>query len=529
MRRWLILLVPVLASLLLQSCISPPPRDASEIVYGFTGDPIIFNPILSTDATSGFINQRIYQGLLELDEQLQLVPCLAETVEYSADHTILRCTLRRNVRWHDGRRFTAADVAFTLNCVLSPSYTGVRKTDFASLAEVRVLGDYQLELQLRQPDAALLSKLDLGILPEHVFGQTPLAALRQHPSNLAPIGTGPYRWQQWAKGQYLVLQANPDYWREGPHIAQIRIRFFQDNQVMLSALEAGEVDYMGSIPVDDLPRLRQSLAERYDFYQFPDSGYSYIGLKQTHPILRDRLVRQALAYGLDRQLIVNTILRGYGSVLHANLPPTSWAYNPDLNAYAYDPALACRLLQQAGWVEVGRDGVRRRAGQRLAFHLLTTTGNVQREATLNIVKEQWRAIGVEVTIDYYEWSVLCDQYLDRAQFESYMLGWSLGVDPDCYLFFHSDAGLRDGVLLGMNDVEYSNPRIDQLLEAGRLSWQPDERRRIYQEVQQIVNQDLPYIFLYSQNQVTAVSKRIGGLVCSPLGLIYPEKWYIQGD
>lgn len=145
-----------------------------------------------------------------------------------------------------------------------------------------------------------------------------------------------------------------------------------------------------------------------------------------------------------------------------------------------------------------------------------------------IIKEQWKTIGVDVQVDFYEWSVLCDKYLDKAQFQSYLLGWSLGVDPDCYLYFHSDSAVKDGVLVGFNDVEYKNGRVDELLEAGRVTLDQEQRKAIYQEVQQILNDDLPYIFMYTRNLVTAINNKFDGVVMSPLGPIYPEQWFVKG-
>lgn len=524
----MMLLLLGLSSALLAGCVQDKAKqEQGEIVYGFTGDPIIFNPILATDLPSGFVNDRVFQGLMEMNEKLEMIPCLAEEVDYPADGKVWTFTLRKNVKWQDGTKFTAADVKYTYEAVMSPDYTGVRQTDFANVEKVEAIGDREIKLYLTEPDASLITKLDLGIIPKHVFEKTSIAQMRYNPANLAPIGTGPYQWGEWAKGQYIVLGANENFWREGPWIKQVRIKFYQDNQVMLSSLEAGEIDYMGAIPVDDVDRIKQSLASSYNFYDFPDNGYTYIGLKQTHPILRDKLVRQALAYGVDRKQIVDNIFRGYGTVMNANIMPFSFAYNPNLNDYAYNPDKARSLLGQAGWSVIGSDGIRVKDNKRLTFKLITSTGSVQREAALSIVKEQWKAIGVDVQIEYFEWSVLCDKYLDRANFESYMLGWSLGTDPDCYLYFHSASAVKDGLLVGFNDVEYKNERVDQLLQEGRVSLDPAKRQEIYREVQLILNDELPYIFMYTQDVVTAISQKFAGVVMSPLGPLYPEQWYIK--
>jgi peptide/nickel transport system substrate-binding protein len=549
-RTGLIVAVFLAVSLVLSGCAKPaePPAPApapapqpppappapvkelkGEIVYGMTGDPIIFNPILATDTPSGFVNVRVYEGLVRYNEKLEFVPLLAKEWSFSEDGLEWTFKLRDDVYWHDGVKFTAKDVKFTYDAIKHPDYTGIRRTDFKPVEKVEIVNDYEVKLLLNQPFAPLLSKLGIGIIPEHIFSQNEIGKMREHPANQAPIGTGPYVWGEWQKGQHLVLKANPNYWGDGPWIERIRIRFLQDEQVMLAALENGEIDYMGSVPVDDYPRIKESHKDKLNFWEFPSNGYTYIGLKQNHSILQDKRVRQALAYGLNRKEIVDEIFKGYGTVMNANLPPISWAYREQgLNPYSYDKAKAIALLEEAGWKTVGADGIRRNdKGEKLSFQLVTSTGNTRYEAALMITQQQWKEIGVECRVEFFEWSVLLNQYLDVAKFEAYMLGWGLGLDPDCYLFFHSTAGVdADGNLVGFNDVEYSNPRVDELLELGRTTMDPKERKAIYDELQLIFNEELPYIFMYTQNVITAMNKKFQGVTISPLGPIFPEQWYI---
>lgn len=513
----------------------PPPLPApvkklqGEIVYGMTSDPVIFNPILATDTPSGFVNSRVYQGLVRYNEKLEFIPYLATEWSFSADGLEWTFKLRNDVFWHDGVKFTAKDVKYTYDAIKHPDYTGIRRTDFRPVERVEIVNDYEIKLILSQPSAPLLSKLGIGIIPEHIYSQYEIGRMREHPANHAPVGTGPYMWGEWQKGQHLVLKANPNYWGEGPWIEKVRVRFLQDEMVILAALENGDIDYMGSVPIDDLHRVKQQHAHRLFFWEFPSNGYTYIGLKQTHPILKDRRVRQALTYGTNRKELVDEIFKGYGTVINANLPPISWAYcEVGLDPYHYDKARAVSLLEQAGWRRVGPDGIRQNdKGERLSFGLVTAIGNTRMEQALIIIQQYWKEIGVEVKVEFYEWSVLLNQYLDVARFEAYMLSWSLGLDPDPFLFFHSSAGVdAQGNLVGFNDVEYYNPRVDELLELGRTTLDPAERKRIYDEVQRILNDDLPYVFMYTQNLVTAMDRKFEGLVLSPLGPIFPELWYI---
>lgn len=499
-----------------------------EIVYGMVGDPVIFNPILSTDTPSGNINDRVYQGIVRSNDKLEMVNNLAESIDYSEDGLTWTVKIREGVKWHDGEPFSAEDVVFTYQTIMHPDYTGVRKSNFNSVESVEVTSEFEFKMNLKRPDASLLTKLNIGIIPKHIFGEIEVAKLREHPANMEPIGTGPYKWGEWAKGQYITLVANEDYWGEGPWIEQVRFQFFQDNQVVLSAFEAGEIDYLGSIPPDDVDRVKQALESGYNFYEFPANGYTYFGLMQTHPILGDRNVRQALAYGLDRQQIVDTIYNGRATVLNTNMPPISWAFKDGLNDYAYNKEKAIELLEASGWTKVGADGIRVKDGERLSFSLVTSSGNTQYEAVLIVTEQQWKEIGVEVDVQYYEWSVLVEKYLDVGEFEAYMLAWSLGLDPDCYLFWHSSAAYDEqGILQGFNDVVYKNERMDELLELGRETMDQDARKEIYGEVQTMLNEDLPNLFMYTQNYTAGMNKKFKGVTFSPLGPIFPELWYIE--
>ncbi|MGI6663055.1 MAG: peptide-binding protein [Bacillota bacterium] len=500
-----------------------------QIVFGLTGNPVTFNPILQTDTPSGQINSRVFSGLVRVNETMeQLVPDLAESWEFSPDGLTWTFKLREDVVWHDGTPFTAADVKYTYDAIKHPDYTGIRATDFEPIKSVETEGDYKVVLNLENPYAPLLSKLTIGIIPKHIFETTSIKDMKENPACMNPIGTGPYKFVEWQKDQYILLEANPDYYGEGPYIEKVIWKFYGDNQVMLAALEKGDIDYMGAIPPDDVERVQNALADTHEFKVIPQNGYTYIGLKQTDPILKDKLVRQALMYGTNRAQIVQEVLRGYGEVMNANIPQSSWAYAGDeLNPYEYNPEKAKELLHQAGW-KVGPDGIREKNGQKMDIKILTSTGNRILESALLITQQNWKDLGINAVVEYIEWSVLCAQYLDVAQFQAYALGWSLGVDPDFYLFFHSAAAVDEtGKLVGFNDVEFKNAELDELLELGRTEMNQEIRKQIYVDAQKIVNEELPYVFLYRNNSPAAMHKKVKGVVWGATGPLYPEKWWIE--
>jgi len=504
------------------------PAVGGSITLGMIGDPVIFNPILSTGGPAGSIINRTYSGLVRSNENLEMVGDLAEEWAFSDDGLVWTFKLREDVRFHDGEPLTSADVKYTYDAIKDPDYQGIRATEFKPVEKIEAPDDYTVVFYLSEPYAPLLTHLSYGILPKHIFEQTSIKDMKQNEANMNPIGTGPYKFVEWQKDQHIILEANEDYYGEGPYIEQVIFKFYQDEQVMLAALEKGDISYMGSIPPDDIERVRDEYADRFEFVEVPYNGYYYIGLKQTHPILKEKNVRKALMYGLNRQGIVDDVLLGYGTVVNSCIPPVSWAYaEGELEEYPYDPEKAKDLLKEAGWVE-GPDGIRVKDGEKLSFSVLTRTGDKLRESVMMIAQEDWLDIGVEIHPEFIEYAVLLSQYLDVAQFEAYLLGWDLGLDPDFYLFFHSDAAVDEkGQLVGFNDVEFKNERLDELLEAGRRELDQEKRKEIYIEAQKIVNEELPYVFLFTTDNVAAMDNRVKGVVWSTFGPIFPELWYIE--
>ncbi|MGE5561007.1 MAG: peptide-binding protein [Chloroflexota bacterium] len=522
------MLVAALLVSLVAGCGKPKgPTKGGTITFGMTGDPVIFNPILSTDVPSSQVSDLVYSGLVKLNENLEPTGDLAERWESSSDGLTWTFHLRKGVKFHDGTPLTSADVKYTYDAIKDKDYTGVRATDFEPIESIETPDEYTVVLKLVEPYAPLLTNLTYGILPKHLFETTSIAQMKENPANMQPIGTGPYKYKEWQKGQYILLEANPDYFGGAPNIEKVIFKFYQDNLVMLAALEKGDIDYMGTIPADEVDRIKKDYADKFDFKEIADLGFTYIGLKQTNPLFTDVRVRQALMYGANRQQIVTDVLKGRAEVMNANLPSPSWGYAGDkLNQYAFDPDKAKALLEEAGW-KVGSDGIRVKDGKRFSFKLITSTGNKTLEAALNIIQQNWKDIGVEANIEYIEWSVLCSQYLDVAKFEAYALGWSLGVDPDFYLYFHSKSAVEDGQLVGFNDVEFKNADLDKLLEEGRREMDQAKRKEIYLQAEKIVNEQLPYVFLYSQHVTSAMNKRVQGVVWTTQGWMDLHKWYVS--
>ncbi|MBT9136587.1 MAG: Oligopeptide-binding protein AppA [Firmicutes bacterium] len=361
----------------------------------------------------------------------------------------------------------------------------------------------------------------------------PVREHRAHAFSRQPIGAGPYLLDRIIPGQFVALRRNPNFWMAPrPYIDQIVFRRFGDANIMQAAFEAGDIDWM-SITPDAVDRVRREMAGRANFRDVPSHGSDSIFFNLEHPILRDRRVREALKLALDRPAIVRSVLNDLGTVIHSNQLITSWATGaPNLNTYAFNPTRAGQLLDEAGWQIPAGQTFRRRdgspTGELLRLSILHVAGNVIRQDVVAIATRQWREIGVEALDRPTELSVLLDQWR-RSVFDLVLIGFFPGVDPDPFALFHSSNAARspDGRIHGFNLGQFRNAEVDRLIEAGRLTVDIAERIAIYHQVDQILNYELPHIWLFQRTLVRGVARHVQGIVESPIGTIIGEAMFIR--
>ena len=506
------------------------------ITFGAMAEPVILNPILSTDTASSDIHAWISFGLVRSAVDLTMRNSIADRWSWDQANLTWTFWLRPDVRFSDGQPLTSRDVKFTFDTIMHPEYDGPRRTNVAQVAEITTDGPHIVRFRMRQVDAPFLFNIGLGILPYHILGNVPVREHRAHAFSRQPIGAGPYLLDRIIPGQFAILRRNPNFWMAPrPYIDQIVFRRYADINVIQAAFEAGDVDWFTQTP-DARDRVMREFAGRVNFRDIPSHGYDYIAINLVHPILRDRNVREALKLALDRPAMIGAVLNNMGTVIHAHQIPTTWATGaPNLNTYAHNPTRARQLLDAAGWrVPAGaRDGIRRRdgvaTGDPLRLGIKWNTGNTIRQDTAAMAVRQWREIGVDASDVPTEWSVMLDRF-SRAQFDLVIIGWSLALDPDPFFAFHSSQAEMNpaGVITGFNRPQFRNAEVDRLLEAGRLTVDIAERRAFYQQVDQILNRELPYIWLWQRVGTRGVWGHVRGLVESPIGTVLGEARYLVG-
>lgn len=502
------------------------PKVGGMIIYGTSGDPVNFNPILQSDTTSGWVVDRVFDGVTEVNEKLEVVCVLCESWTVGSDNKSYTIKLKKGVKFHDGKELTAEDVAFTYNAIKSKEYTGPRTSSFLAMEKAEVVDPYTVKFILKEPFAPFLLNLGYGVLPKHLYEGTPIKDWKEHPNNLKPIGTGPWKFKEWVKGQYITLERNPNYHREGPYIETVQMKFYQDQNVLAAAFENGDIDIL-TPAAKDVDRLKQALSKTVNWYTYPTLSFTYVGINHTVPGLEDVNVRRALAHAINRPGIIKDILEGKGELMHSHMPPASWAFTPDVPKYDYDPKKAVELLEKAGYTR-GPDGIFQKGGKRLSFELLTNSGNTTRESVALLMQKNLKDVGIEVKPAYVEWSQFLEKHLWVGNYQLFISGFSLGTDPDAYLFYHSSQAKKNdkGRFLGFNRYYYNNPEIDKLLEDGRRELDKEKRKAIYAEFQKKIAADVPIVWLFTQIDNTGIKNQFQGIVLSPIGPMQSFKWYV---
>ena len=500
---------------------STTPVTGDSLVEGTIGEASTLIPILASDSSSHAVAGQIYNGLVKYDKNLNITGDLAESFDISPDGLTIIFHLRRGVKWHDGKPFTARDVLYTYRVIVDPKTPTAYAEDFKQVKNISAPNDHTVVVVYGAPFAPALASWGMNILPAHLLeGQD----ITKSPLARKPVGTGPYRFKEWVAGQKIVLEANPEYFEGRPYIDRYIYRIIPDSSTMYMELKAGAIDLMGLTPVQYARQTStQSFTSLFNKYRYPSSTYLYMGYNLRHPLFGDKRIRQAMTAAINKDELINGVLFGMGQKAHGPIVPGRWAYNPNVKDIAYDPKHAVELLAQAGWKEKNSDGILVKNGKPFKFTILTNQGNQQRLMTAQIVQQRLRFVGIDVKIRIVEWATFLKEFVNKGNFEVVMLAWSISQDPDMYDVWHSSK-TNPGEL---NFIGYKNPELDRLLVEGRSSFDMEKRKRAYFRIQEILAEDQPYTFLYVPDALPVVSARIRGVEPAPAGIGHNQiKWYV---
>ena len=504
-----------------------PPAYGDTFIQASIGDIGGLIPSLTSDQSSHEVGSMIYDGLVKLDKDLNLAPAMAESWTYSRDCLELTFKLRRDVKWHDGRPFTADDVVFTYQAMINPKTPAPFKEGFLLVKDVEALDPYTVRVRYDKPYARAVETWGTYILPKHLLESFAAAGtLRESPQNSRPVGTGPYRFQEWKPGEKVVLVANPDYYEGRPYLGRVVYRVIPSQATIFLELKAQGVDYVSTLTGIQYARQTEYPAFRkaYHKYRYPASDYTFLGFNLRDPRFADRRVRQAFAHAINKQELIDGVRLGLARETSGPIRPETWAYTDDVVHFAYDPEKAKALLAEAGWNDRDGDGlVEDRDGKPFTLTIRTNQGNDERKKIAEIVQQRLKDVGIQADIQLIEWAAFIKEFVKPRRFEVIVLGLGTGTDPDQFVVWHSSQRGPDQ----MNRTGYANPEVDALLEAGRQSCVQKERVRYYHRIQEILAEDLPMIFLYNRDSLPVVASRIRGVSPAPAGLMHNfDKWFV---
>ena len=500
------------------------PRVGGNLVIGSIQEPDSLNPWLSGLTVGSEVENLIYDPLTRVDPAGSHVPALAAEVPtlenggISEDLMTYTYKLRDDVSWQDGTPFTAADVVFTYEAIADPSVNALSRFGFDLIDSVEAPDDYTVVFNLNDASAVFLEAWGYkGILPKHIFENEDMNTSEY---NRAPsVGTGPYKFVEWVSGDRIALERNESYFREGAYIDTIEYRVIPSSDTLLTTMETSEIDMRFVLSAEHVG-IAQGL-EDYEVIGTPAHSYFHFTINNGDAVMGDKLVRQAMTFGLNKKAITETILKDLYQPHGSPVAQPSWVYVDHNDRFAYDQEQAKALLVEAGWVE-GSDGVREKDGERLSVNLLNIAGDSERLQVVQLAQAQWAEIGIELNIEN----------VDAPTFVAAMIGadfqfaygfWGYSVDPSGYneRYLSTSGGAW---------LNYHNDTVDQLLLDAVKTADREERKAKYAEFQDIVVEDATNIWLYNRVFYDAVQTRVKGFVANTsvaTNMWNAHEWWIE--
>ena len=462
----------------------------------------------------------MFDGLYFVNENYELEPVLADSYEPSADGKTYTFKLKEGVTFHNGDAFSADDVVYTFEWIMDEANASTRAANFELVDSVEAPDATTVVVTLTEADVTFM----VNVATTLIYPAANHQEVGEDAFKGQPVGTGPFTLGEWSPQQRVTLNAYEDYFRGRPNFDAIQIDVVPEAAGRMAALETGQADNsIWGLNAEDNTALKES--GNFKVYESQQVATNHFPLNNEHPFLSDKAVRQALMWALDRESFAEDIFLGQAQVATSNLSPAvAKYYNPDVPKYEYDPERARQLLEEAGWVE-GSDGVREKDGVKAAFTMMVFQGDTQRRPEAEIAQQWWSDIGVQVELQEGIVSDILAGLVDGT-YDAGLFNWVYGGgsgDPDARDTLHTNGA--------NNFFQYSNAEVDQLLTDGVRELDEEKRIEIYKRIQEIIADEVPFLFLLNLQNITFYANRIQGLPDEVLQAdnLYPQlyKFWIQ--
>ena len=461
---------------------------------------------------------QIHNALYELNHNYELVPVLAESYEPSEDGLTYTFKLVEGVTFHNGDPFTSADVKYTYEWIMDEANASTRVADFGLVESVDAPDDSTVVVTLNEPDVTFMVKAATTLIYPSKYH----AEIGEQEYTANPVGTGPFKLKEWNPQSRTLLEAYEDHFRGRPNFDEFQLDVVPEAGGRFAALESGQADNsIWALNAEDVQRLVDS--GDFTFFRELDVAVNHFPLNNTHPVLSDKAVRKAMIHAVDREALGEDIFLGQAVMATSNLSPKiEKFYNEDVTMYDFNPETAKKLLDDAGWVP-GDDGIREKDGQKATFTCVTISGDSNRRPEAEIAQQQLQEIGLDMQLQEATVDIILEAMVS-GEMDMSLFNWTYGGsdgDPDA----------RDTLMTGgaNNFSNFSNERVDELLVQGVTELDEEKRIEIYKEIQAIVADEVPFIYLLYFTGYSFYANSVKGLPESVLESdnIYPfvfELW-----
>lgn len=507
----------------------PGPHYGGELTEGMVGQPQFINPILaSANSVDTDLTRLVYAQLLKYDRDENLAPDLAESLpEISEDKKTYTIRLKPDLKWQDGKPLTADDVLFTIQAIQNSEYESALRPNWIRIKTQKV-DDLTITFQLNEVSNSFINNFAVGILPKHLWESLTPRNFRLSDLNLKAVGSGPFQIETIRKTgdgniKSATLKANPLYHAGKPYLTRITAKFYDTYEALLNAYQGREIQSVGLVPFDKTAFLTPHDNSESRALSLPQYQAVFFNVARN-PILAEKAVRQALWLTTNRNQIINDVYSGNVAAAYGPILPESLGFNPNIEASVhYSLEEAEGLLSKAGWALDTATGVRAKSGKTLEFNLVTSGNLVLNVKAAQLLQEQWAKVGAKVNLIIVSPRQLQDEYIRGRSFDAILTSENTGADPDPFPFWHTSQSHDPG----LNLTGFSNAESDRLLTQARQTNDENVRVTNYQRFQEIINQELPAIFLTRSLFIYTTPKNLGGVDLSHI--IHPSERFLDAN
>lgn len=500
---------------------------------GLVGQPRFLNPALSpANNVDEDISRIIYSGLLRFDKNQQLVADLATSLpQLSADQKQYTFNLRNDIIWHDGQKFTADDVIFTIKLIQDQSFGSPVRLNWKKV-EVSKIDDYTLVFSLNEPSAPFVINFIQGIMPKHIWENVEPENFSLAKFNLQPVGTGPFQASSISKSEdgeirSITLEAFTDYHLGRPYLDELEFKFYETYDDVIASYHSRNIMGIGYIPFDKKIYIEKTSNININYVNLPQYQALFFNKNQSQ-VLKDKNVRYALAQSVNRQEIIDKVFFGFAQSSYGPIPPGYNGYNPGVTeAHIYNIENAKTLLAESGFEAVEGSDVLKKGEVELEF-TITTNNFPLNVRVVELLKEQWEDIGFRVNLEILTIGELEQNRLRPREYQALLFSENIGADPDPFAFWHSSQRQNPGLNLAV----FASAEVDALLEEARKNADPEYRNVRYKRFQEIIVEDVPAIFITNSLFVYGLNDKIKGFDVKTITkqaqrFLDVHKWYIE--